>query len=71
MDIFKKGKKLTAEDVAKAFNQHRDQLCVSTVNHCCGRGKFKIVGNQQVLLRRMLNTLGFEDKEIDGILYAK
>lgn len=50
----------TQEDITKAFNEHKGILLASENELCCGRGTQLHVANTGVLLRRMLETLGFE-----------
>ena len=65
-----KNNKISAEDVAKAFNKHKHNLLAVKGEHCCDRGSYLHVANDMVLLRRMLLELGIKDSEIDKILYV-
>lgn len=69
MKLFEK--KFTAEEIAKAFNEHLSVLTVSKGSLCCNRGTYETVANQQVLLRRMLEDLGVDSEYVSKILYAR
>lgn len=67
LNLFKK--RIEAEDIAKAYNKHKKNLIVTKTSLCCGQGDVHLVANEMVVLRRMLEDLGFKDEEIDRVLH--
>jgi len=60
---------INIEDIAKAFNKHKEILTISEVDLCCNRGKITIIANQGVMLRRILEELGYKDEAITKVLH--
>jgi hypothetical protein len=66
-----KTRKITAKDVAAAFNNHfwktihaKEELL------CCGRGTRITIYNDKVLLRKIMEDLGFSEAEIERNIHA-
>lgn len=66
MQWFKK-KLLSASDIAKAYNDKKKHLVAMEVKGCCpGVPDSLIVMNQGVVIRQVLEELGFNTKEINA-----
>lgn len=62
--------KLKASDISKAFNnKKRHLLAVESGCSCAGSTKQLVVVNQAVVLRQMLEQLGYSNEEIDRCLH--
>jgi hypothetical protein len=59
-----KKRHITSEDIAIAFNRNKGHLLAMESKHCCNGTTTLTVGNQAVLLYKMLAELGFTDAEI-------
>lgn len=61
------GKSLSAKEIADAYRKHQRVLIATMTMQCCRTGPSPrpIIQNDQVLLRKLLEELGFSETEID------
>lgn len=59
--------KLTAEEIAGSYNLHKQNLR-AVGSGCCGRNHLSVV-NEMVVLRRLLEDLGFCEEEINNNMH--
>lgn len=61
--------KLRVKEIAQAYNKAKRHLIAQEINHCCNGTKRLAVCNEMVVLREMLEELGFDKDEIEDAMF--
>lgn len=64
-------RRITAEKICKAYNNSRHHLRAVESGCGCMTGKHWTVANEMVVLRQMLEKLGFSNPEIEKWMHKK
>lgn len=67
--IFLKNRRLTVSEIAAAYNSVKHYLIALEVKHCCSGVSHLTVFNEMVVLRKMLEKLGFDKNQIEKHLH--
>lgn len=62
-------RKLTVSEIAAAYNSVKHNLAAQEVKHCCNGTSRLLVFNEMVVLRQMLEKLGFDGDQIEKHLH--